>query len=228
MTQEMNVPRAAPPQRARVLVVDDEPDLRSALAESLSLDGHDVEDASNGAVALELALIHRPEVVVFDFAMPVTDGPSLVEQLRTYIRPMPILVAISAVPEAARWCIDAGVAFFIMKPFEDVTLRHVVEAALRCKRGDTAALGSGTRAATRPLCVFAVGDAASAKDLTALLPTSMKHARVVAIDSPSDAVHMLDQIVPDLILVDDRPASNSLRRIAFERSIPAICAPRRE
>jgi CheY-like chemotaxis protein len=59
----------------RILVVDDDPDTRNALALRLSVEGHDVIAAANGSEALEqLHANPRPDVILLDYAMPVMDG----------------------------------------------------------------------------------------------------------------------------------------------------------
>lgn len=67
---------------ARILVVDDEPDLRLILRRILERAGHDVADASNGADALESVRAAMPDLVVTDNVMPVMDGFELIRQLR--------------------------------------------------------------------------------------------------------------------------------------------------
>ena len=66
-----------------------------------------------GAVALEQSIWFKPDIVVFDYAMPVFDGPTLVEALRLHVRPMPVLVGISALAESKLWCADHGIPIFV-------------------------------------------------------------------------------------------------------------------
>ena len=67
---------------ARILVVDDEPDLRFVLRRIFERAGHEVLDASHGAQALESARKSLPDLVVTDMMMPVMSGPELIKQLR--------------------------------------------------------------------------------------------------------------------------------------------------
>ena len=67
---------------ARVLLVDDEPMLRSALRQYLEFAGHDVDEAPDGDDALVLARRQRPDIVVSDVLMPGRDGMSLCRELR--------------------------------------------------------------------------------------------------------------------------------------------------
>jgi two-component system response regulator PrrA len=212
----------------RVLVVDDERDLREVIAEQLRLDGYDVDEASNGAVALECALARRPDVVVFDYAMPVADGPALVEQLRTFLRPAPVLVGISAAERARAWCAEHGVPIFVMKPFEHTTLRKAVEEAA-AKAAETrdsdGKVASGPREVHRSACVVAVGAVERDGALRDSLPASLREARIVVVDSALDAERILELIVPDLVILDDNEAHDRVRSLATANAVPVILRP---
>jgi CheY-like chemotaxis protein len=67
---------------SRILVVDDEPDLRFILRRIFERAGHEVADAGHGAAALECARRSLPELVVTDMMMPVMDGHELIRCLR--------------------------------------------------------------------------------------------------------------------------------------------------
>jgi CheY-like chemotaxis protein len=67
---------------SRILVVDDEPDLRFILRRILERAGHEVADAGHGAEALECVRGWRPDLVVTDMMMPVMDGRELIRRLR--------------------------------------------------------------------------------------------------------------------------------------------------
>ena len=60
--------------RHRVLVVDDEPQVRATVREALTFEGYDVTEAANGAEALALISQVRPAAIVLDLWMPVMDG----------------------------------------------------------------------------------------------------------------------------------------------------------
>jgi CheY-like chemotaxis protein len=67
---------------SRILVVDDEPDLRFILRRMFEKAGHEVAEAGNGAAALECVGRSLPELVVTDMMMPVMDGRELIRRLR--------------------------------------------------------------------------------------------------------------------------------------------------
>jgi two-component system chemotaxis response regulator CheY len=83
--------------RSLILVVDDEPDLRNILRTILERAGHDVADACDWTQALAAVHARRPDLVVTDVRMPVTDGTELVRRLRADPRTAHIpIVATSA------------------------------------------------------------------------------------------------------------------------------------
>lgn len=108
---------------ARILVVDDEPDLRRLLGLMLRLAGHDVAEAAHGQAALDyLAANQLPNLVITDAQMPVMDGPTLIERLRATCatRRLPVLM-LSAHP-------PAGIGVPVMrKPFDANELATLVQ-----------------------------------------------------------------------------------------------------
>lgn len=86
------------PQRALILIVDDEPSILVLLDELLTDEGFTVDRATNGRDALEHALSAPPDLVVTDLMMPVMDGRTLVRQLRQQPRTatIPVLLLSAA------------------------------------------------------------------------------------------------------------------------------------
>ena len=80
---------------SKILVVDDEPDLRFILRRIFEGAGHEVADAGHGAAALECVRSWRPELVVTDMMMPVMGGHELIRRLRA--DPATAQIAILAV-----------------------------------------------------------------------------------------------------------------------------------
>lgn len=65
-----------------ILLVEDEPDIREAMAEALQDEGFTVTTAENGAVGLKLALEHQPDLILLDLVMPGMDGHETLHKLR--------------------------------------------------------------------------------------------------------------------------------------------------
>jgi DNA-binding response OmpR family regulator len=78
--------------KARILVVDDEPNARSGLEKLLRQDGYEVDVADDGATALMIAGDRPPDLVVTDLKMPRMDGIELLKHLRAQDVDMPVLM----------------------------------------------------------------------------------------------------------------------------------------
>lgn len=107
----------------QVLVVDDEPSIREALAGILEEEGYSVTTAANGQEALAMVRARRPRVILLDLMMPVMNGWELTERLREdpALRSIPVCV-LSAYADRA----PAGVAAVLRKPLEIEWLLHVL------------------------------------------------------------------------------------------------------
>ncbi len=106
---------------ARVLVIDDEPDVRWLIRMSLERAGHEVIDAEDGLRGIALAMKQRPEIIVLDLMMPVMDGYGVLAELakdpRTAGVPVVVLSA-RAIPDEAERAVGAGASRFLEKPFD--------------------------------------------------------------------------------------------------------------
>jgi CheY-like chemotaxis protein len=103
---------------AVVLVVDDEVGIANLLADVLSDEGHRVMVAANGHEGFKRAEEERPDLVITDFMMPVTDGAQLIKAMAEHpdLKGVPVFLMSSA-PEAAIRDKCSGYALFIRKPF---------------------------------------------------------------------------------------------------------------
>ncbi len=124
---------AAALNAARILVVEDDPDLRGQLRELFEDDGLSVTEAADGLAALDAARRERPDLVLLDLALPMLSGGAVHERLRAHYRTrnIPILV-LSATGDVARKveCLAAGVDDYITKPFAVAELVGRVRAAI--------------------------------------------------------------------------------------------------
>ncbi|MCX4098083.1 response regulator transcription factor [Nocardia sp. alder85J] len=111
---------------ATVLVVDDEPFILDLLGSALRLNGFEVYSAADGAGALSVAAVHRPDIVVLDVMLPDIDGFAVAQQLRStgYEAPVLFLTARDAVSDRVGG-LTAGADDYVSKPFslEEVVVR---------------------------------------------------------------------------------------------------------
>ena len=119
---------------ARVLVADDEADIRSLVRFSLELDGHDVVEATDGIEALRAMGPPEPDVVVLDVTMPRLDGWEVLVRLKTKgptesTVPVILLTALDAEVDRIRGGIEGAVRY-VTKPFDPDHLRAEVQRAL--------------------------------------------------------------------------------------------------
>jgi DNA-binding response OmpR family regulator len=115
----------------RVLVVDDDPDIRGLLRELLDRRGFDVTEARDGQEALRAFFADRPDLVVLDVAMPVLDGWKTLERIRELSDvPVVMLTARTTELEKTRG-LRAGADDYVTKPFGRQELLARVDAVLR-------------------------------------------------------------------------------------------------
>ena len=104
----------------RVLVVDDDPDIRALLVSVLADDGYEAEAAPNGRDALVALEDFAADVVILDLMMPVMDGWTFAERMKERWD-IPIVV-LSAANDVARHGAQIGAADIVAKPFDLETL----------------------------------------------------------------------------------------------------------
>jgi CheY-like chemotaxis protein len=113
----------------RLLVVDDESDLRLSLGLALRLEGHEVLEADTGHAALQQVSDHLLDAVLLDLRLPDLDGWEVIERLRElgHFPRLPVVVgSADADPAARRRALDLGCAGYLVKPFEPATLLSVL------------------------------------------------------------------------------------------------------
>lgn len=115
----------------RVIVVDDEPQIRRALRTALVGHGYQVEIAGDGEAALTLLATRLPDVMVLDLVMPGVDGFEVLRQTRTWSL-LPIIVLSARGEERDKVAaLDLGADDYLTKPFGVAELLARLRAALR-------------------------------------------------------------------------------------------------
>jgi CheY-like chemotaxis protein len=136
----MNASLAHEAPRARILVVDDEPDNRELLQIVLKWDGFDIQLASSGGEALTSIAEQPPDLILLDLMMPGLDGCQVTVELKRNptTRHIPVMI-ISAMNDRAtrERVLDAGAEAFITKPIDRSELCEQVRNLLRLSQPPT-------------------------------------------------------------------------------------------
>src|SRR3954453_21865683 len=123
---------------ARILMVNDEPDLLELCRFVLEQEGHEVAVWTDGCLAAEYARKWRPDLIITDWVMPDMDGHTLLSKLKSHLetREIPVLL-MSALRDGAVRAEIAGADAFLPKPFgESDLVRAVTE--LRAQTSESA------------------------------------------------------------------------------------------
>jgi len=116
---------------AKILVIDDSKFSRCRTIEPLRRAGHELFEASNGAIGLEMVASHRPDCVLLDMVMPVLDGPAFLSRLRAGGSQVPVVVVTADIQSSTHeLCENLGVSGFLHKPACGEDICRMVEAVL--------------------------------------------------------------------------------------------------
>jgi len=112
----------------RILVVDDDPDIRQVLLDRMSAYGYAVETAIDGREALDALRRGRFDGMLLDMRMPQVDGIEVLRQARLQRPDMPVVMlsALSVQEQVAR-ATAQGACAYLIKPFDAMQLKHTVE-----------------------------------------------------------------------------------------------------
>ena len=116
----------------RVLVVDDDPNIRKMMVAALKRDGYNFSEAANGREALDSMRAVRPDVVVLDLMMPIMSGWDVLQEREhdASLREIPvIIVSANRAPEIAT-AVDKGICAFLPKPFDIGVLSALVKSCV--------------------------------------------------------------------------------------------------
>jgi DNA-binding response OmpR family regulator len=116
----------------RILIVEDELPMRTALTDVLAAEGYRVMGAADGELGLRRALQEKPDLILLDIMMPRMDGFAVCAELRRRSNPVPILMLTAkGMVEDRVHGLDAGADDYLVKPFSTEELLARVRALLR-------------------------------------------------------------------------------------------------
>jgi DNA-binding response OmpR family regulator len=116
---------------AKIVLVEDDVDIRRLVAEALAREGHDVESAPTAMEGLELAMKRQPELVILDLGLPDLDGTELLRMIRAVSQVPVVVVTARGADDVVIKTLDAGADDYLVKPFSVAQLEARVRAVLR-------------------------------------------------------------------------------------------------
>lgn len=123
-------------QKVKILIVDDEKNIREVIREYASLDGYDVMEADSGVKALELLNNNKFDLMILDIMMPIMDGFTLLNSIPKE-KKIPTIILSARDDEVDKLeGFDRGIDDYLCKPFSPRELMARVKAILKRIKGD--------------------------------------------------------------------------------------------
>src|SRR5438046_7710688 len=118
---------------ARILIVEDEPNMVAGLRDNFEFEGYDVITAPDGVAGLERALSEAPDLVILDVMMPRMSGLEVCKQLKAKRPSVPIIMLTARGQEVDKVVgLELGADDYVTKPFSIRELLARVQAVMRC------------------------------------------------------------------------------------------------
>jgi CheY-like chemotaxis protein len=120
----------------RILSVDDEPINLAIIEECLGEDGYQIDEAENGAVALEMVAKNHYDLIILDRMMPKVDGMAVLRTLKAdpAWKMVPVIIQTAAASQnEVREGLEAGAHYYLTKPYDPEALRVLVHSILTDK-----------------------------------------------------------------------------------------------
>lgn len=116
---------------ARILIIDDEPQIRRFLTICLESQGYDALLAENAATGLQLAALQEPDLIIMDLGLPDMDGQQLLERLRDFYQGPVIVLSVRNRERDKVAALDHGANDYVEKPFGANELLARIRSVLR-------------------------------------------------------------------------------------------------
>jgi two-component system KDP operon response regulator KdpE len=119
------------PEKARILVVDDEPQITRVLRASLGMHGYEIQVANDGEAGLIAFNDWKPDLVITDLSMPKMAGTELCEKIRNHSQVPIIVLSVRGEDNSKIEALDKGADDYVTKPFSINELLARIRANLR-------------------------------------------------------------------------------------------------
>ena len=170
---------------SRIVLIEDDVEIRRLVADALASRGHDVESAGLALEGLQLAVKGDPDLVVMDLGLPDLDGSELLRMIRAVSQVPIIVITARGADEVVVRTLDAGADDYLVKPFSVAQLEARVRALLR--RGPVSDSGEMIRVgdlsidpAAREVTLDGVGIELSPKEFDLLRVLAERAGEVVS------------------------------------------------
>jgi len=123
-------------EKKKILIVDDEEELVSAIKIRLELAGYEIQTANDGQQALDAVKFQRPDLIILDLMLPKIDGFKVCRMLKfdEKYKAIPIMMLTARAQESdEKLGKDVGADAYVMKPFEHVQVLSKIEELLKNK-----------------------------------------------------------------------------------------------
>jgi len=124
----------------KILIVDDDPDLRQALKLRLRANDYETVHAVDGYSAIAQAYKERPNLIILDLGLPAGDGFVVLDRLQAddKLSDIPVLVLTARDPQSTEQrALEAGASAFFQKPADNAELLDVIRATLHQNKTST-------------------------------------------------------------------------------------------
>jgi two-component system KDP operon response regulator KdpE len=115
----------------KVLIVDDEPQIRKILTISLVSEDYEIIEACNGNEAVRLAAIRNPSIIILDLGLPDIDGLDVIKEIREFSKSPIIVLSVRSDERDKIEALDLGANDYVTKPFNIRELMARMRSALR-------------------------------------------------------------------------------------------------
>jgi DNA-binding response OmpR family regulator len=127
-----------PTKRAKIMVVDDDSDLRQVLSLRLRANNFETLNVCDGYSAIAMAIRERPQLIILDLGLPAGDGFAVLKNLQQYpdLAGIPVIVLTARDPEGnEKRTLESGALAFFQKPADNEELLGVIRACLQASWG---------------------------------------------------------------------------------------------
>ncbi len=134
-----------PMSRPKIMIVDDDPDLRQVLSLRLRANHFDTVNVCDGYSAIAMAQKEKPHLIILDLGLPAGDGFAVLKNLQQYpaLSDIPVIVLTARDPEGnEKRTLESGAVAFFQKPADNEELLGVIRASLQAGWGWGGALPS--------------------------------------------------------------------------------------